>query len=171
MNQAILNEQIRIDGKVVWTVNLYIGKSSVWQQIQNLTVQDHLLCGCIDRFLSLWNGFWFVSIYTVRHTYILEVVNIKCSVVMLIYIGEILWMYHIACPIKTPWSVKEFDKITVCNIKIRYHNCPVTMFFFCFGYRTCIKSTIFIAQSNCFGENNLLGMKRSTNDRERIKTS
>lgn len=130
MNQAILNEQIRIDGKVVWTVNLYIGKSSVWQQIQNLTVQDHLLCGCIDRFLSLWNGFWFVSIYTVRHTYILEVVNIKCSVVMLIYIGEILWMYHIACPIKTPWSVQEFDKITVCNNKIRYHNCPVTMFFF-----------------------------------------
>lgn len=147
MNQAILNEQIRIDGKVVWIVNLYIGKSSVWQQIQNLTVQDHLLCGCIDRFLSLWNGFWFVSIYTVRYTYILEVVNIKCSVVMLIYIGEILWMYHIACPIKTPWSVQEFDKITVCNIKIRYHNCPVTMFFFCFGYRTCMKSTIiFIAQ-------------------------
>lgn len=29
MNQAILDEQIRIDGKVVWTVNLYIGKSSV----------------------------------------------------------------------------------------------------------------------------------------------
>lgn len=29
MNQAILNEQIRIDGKVVWTVNLCIGKSSV----------------------------------------------------------------------------------------------------------------------------------------------
>lgn len=29
MNQALLNEQIRIDGKVVWIVNLYIGKSSV----------------------------------------------------------------------------------------------------------------------------------------------
>lgn len=29
MNQAILYEQIRIDGKVVWIVNLYIGKSSV----------------------------------------------------------------------------------------------------------------------------------------------
>lgn len=57
MNQSILNEQIRIDSKVVWIVNLYIGKSSVRQQIQNLTVQDHLLCGCIDRFLSLWNGF------------------------------------------------------------------------------------------------------------------
>lgn len=118
---------------------------------------------------------WFLickHLHSETYIYLRGVVNIKCSVVMLIYIGEILWMYHIACPIKTPWSVQEFDKITVCNIKIRYHNCPVTMFFFCFGYRTCMKSTIiFIAQYNCFSENNLLGMKRSTNDRERIKTS
>lgn len=63
---------------------------------------------------------------------------------MLIYIGEILGMYHIACPIKTPWSVQEFDKITVCNNKIRYHNCPVTMFFFALDIERALKAPLYL---------------------------